>query len=72
MNDRILAPEVRLIGADGSQLGVRRLPEALRTARDLGLDLVEVAPKVDPPLCKIMDYANYRDDQKRRRRGEDD
>jgi translation initiation factor IF-3 len=59
---------VRLIGADGSQLGVKALPEALQIARDSGLDLVEVADKADPPVCKIMDYGKFKYEQDQRRK----
>lgn len=45
---------------DGEQIGIRPLPEALRTARELGLDLVEVADKANPPVCRIMDYGKYK------------
>lgn len=51
---------MRLIGADGNQLGIRPLPEALNMARELELDLVEVADKANPPVCRIMDYGKYR------------
>ena len=59
---------MRLIGADGSQLGVKSTPEALAIARESGLDLVEVADKADPPVCKIMDFGKfkYEQDQKRK------
>jgi translation initiation factor IF-3 len=59
---------VRLIGADGSQLGVKALPDALQIARESGLDLVEVADKADPPVCKIMDYGKYKYEQDQRRK----
>src|SRR5262249_16991786 len=68
INDRIRARQVRLIGSDGSQLGVKPLPEALSIARDQGLDLVEVADKADPPVCKIMDFGKYRYEQDQRRK----
>ena len=68
INDRIRARQVRLIGADGSQLGVKALPEALQIAREQGLDLVEVADKADPPVCKIMDYGKYKYEQDQRRK----
>ena len=48
------------MGADGSQIGIRPLPEALAIARDLDLDLVEVADKANPPVCRIMDYGKYK------------
>jgi translation initiation factor IF-3 len=51
---------VRLVGADGSQIGIIATPDALRQARDLDLDLVEVAPNADPPVCRIMDYGKYK------------
>jgi len=57
-----------LIGADGSQLGVKPLPEALQIARESGLDLVEVADKAEPPVCKIMDYGKYKYEQDQRRK----
>ncbi|MDW3212937.1 MAG: translation initiation factor IF-3 [Ilumatobacteraceae bacterium] len=60
VNDRIRAREVRLIGPDGNQLGIKPVPEALRMARGLDLDLVEVAPMANPPVCRIMDYGKFR------------
>jgi translation initiation factor IF-3 len=51
---------VRLIGPDGGQLGIKPVPEALRMARGLDLDLVEVAPMANPPVCRIMDYGKFR------------
>ncbi|MGZ0230147.1 MAG: translation initiation factor IF-3 [Acidimicrobiales bacterium] len=60
INDRIRAREVRLVAADGEQVGIRPLPEALRMAQELGLDLVEVADKANPPVCRIMDYGKYK------------
>ncbi len=63
VNDRIRAKEVRVVGPDGKQIGVMPLKEALRTAEEMDLDLVEVAPQADPPVCKIMDYGKYRYEQ---------
>jgi translation initiation factor IF-3 len=60
INDRIRAREVRLVGPDGSQIGIKPLPEALALARELDLDLVEVADRADPPVCRIMDYGKYK------------
>jgi len=60
VNDRIRATEVRLVGPDGSQVGIVRLPDALRIARELDLDLVEVAPQANPPVCRLLDYGKYR------------
>ncbi len=60
INDRIRAREVRLIGADGDQIGIRPLAEALDTARAAGLDLVVVADQANPLVCRIMDYGKHR------------
>ncbi|HVC70850.1 MAG TPA: translation initiation factor IF-3 [Acidimicrobiales bacterium] len=62
MNDRIRARDVRLVDPDGLQLGIRPLPEALTLARQLDLDLVEVAPQANPPVCRIMDYGKFKFD----------
>jgi translation initiation factor IF-3 len=51
---------VRLVGPDGAQIGIKPLPEALTMARELELDLVEVADKANPPVCRIMDYGKYK------------
>jgi len=56
-------PRVRLIGVDGSQLGIFALADAQRIADDQNLDLVEVAPEGDPPVCRIMDYGKYKYEQ---------
>jgi translation initiation factor IF-3 len=60
VNKRINAPEVRLVSADGEQVGIVSIEEALNKAKDLGLDLVEVAPSAKPPVCRIMDYGKYK------------
>jgi translation initiation factor IF-3 len=60
LNDRIRSPQVRLVGADGDQIGVVATQEAIRRARELDLDLVEVAPQADPPVCRIMDYGKFK------------
>ncbi|MFN2615191.1 MAG: translation initiation factor IF-3 [Actinomycetota bacterium] len=60
MNDRIRAPEVRVVAPDGSQVGILPLTAALRIARELELDLVEIAPQAKPPVCKLLDYSKYR------------
>ena len=60
MNDRIRSPQVRLVGADGEQIGVVPTQEALRRAAELDLDLVEVAPQANPPVCRIMDYGKFK------------
>lgn len=58
-NHEISAPRVRVIGADGSQVGIISTREAIYKAEEAGLDLVEVSPNADPPVCKIMDYGKY-------------
>lgn len=60
INERILVPEVRLIGPDGEQVGITPLAEALRRAREGDMDLVEVAPQARPPVCRIMDYGKFK------------
>lgn len=60
INDRIRVPKVRVIDENGEQLGVLLTRAALDRAYDLGLDLVEVAPTADPPVCKIMDFGKYK------------
>jgi len=60
VNRGIRAKEVRLISQDGQQLGVVPLNQALEAAEAVGLDLVEVAPQVSPPVCRIMDYGRYK------------
>jgi translation initiation factor IF-3 len=60
INDMITAPEIRLIGADGNQVGIVPLEKGLRTAEEEGLDLVEISPDAKPPVCKVLDYGKYR------------
>lgn len=59
-------PEVRLIGADGSQIGIVPLQQAQDMAREKDLDLVEISPTANPPVCKIMDYGKYVFQQKKK------
>lgn len=66
VNQMIREREVRLIGEDGTQLGIRSVREALELAEAAGLDLVEVAPHVKPPVCRIMDYGKYKYTQSKR------
>ncbi|MBW1982355.1 MAG: translation initiation factor IF-3 [Deltaproteobacteria bacterium] len=66
VNDKIRASQVRLIGPDGTQLGIVPLAEALERAAQEKLDLVEVAPKATPPVCKIMDYGKYKYQQSKK------
>ena len=60
INEDIWAHEVRLVAPDGEQIGIRPLPDALQVARDMNLDLVEVAPNANPPVCRIMDYGKFK------------
>ena len=66
VNHRIRVPEVRVIGADGAMLGVLQTHEAMRMAQEAGLDLVEVNPKADPPVCKILDFGKYKYEEKKK------
>jgi translation initiation factor IF-3 len=66
INEQIRTSQVRLIGVDGSQLGVVSLAEALARASEEKLDLVEVAPKAAPPVCRIMDYGKYKYQQSKK------
>ncbi len=68
INRMIKAAQVRVIGADGSQVGVMPTREAILIAEEQGLDLVEVAPKAKPPVCKIVDYGKFRYERTRRER----
>lgn len=62
-NEEIRASKCRLIGIDGSQLGIFAMDDALRIADDQGFDLVEIAPNADPPVCRIMDYSKFKYEQ---------
>ena len=66
INDHIRVPEVRLIGADGQQVGVMPTKEALALAAEAHLDLVEVAPQASPPVCRIMDYGKFKYQQSKK------
>jgi len=63
INERIRLPEILLIDETGVRVGVVPTAEALQRAQDLGLDLVEVAPNLRPPVCKILDFGKYQYDQ---------
>ena len=67
INGEITAPEIRLIGADGEQIGIVSLATAQQMAEEAELDLVEIAPQAKPPVCRIMDYGKfkYRESKKR-------
>ena len=66
INEQIRISPIRVIGADGDQLGVIDTDEALQQARAVGLDLVEVAPQEKPPVCRIMDFGKFKYQQKKR------
>ena len=66
LNEEIIDKEIRLIGADGAQLGIVSADEANDMAAEQGLDLVKISPNAVPPVCKIMDYSKFCYDQKKR------
>ncbi|WP_218673231.1 translation initiation factor IF-3 [Primorskyibacter flagellatus] len=66
VNERIRAPEIRLIGAEGENVGVVTPARAMEMAADVGLDLVEISPNANPPVCKIMDFGKFKYEQQKR------
>lgn len=66
MNEGIRAREIRVIGPEGENFGVLSLAEALEKARDAGLDLIEISPNANPPVCKITDYGKFKYEQKKK------
>ncbi|WP_311201789.1 translation initiation factor IF-3 [Ruegeria conchae] len=66
VNDKIRAPEIRLIGAEGENVGVVHPAKAMQMASDVGLDLVEISPNANPPVCKIMDFGKFKYEQQKR------
>jgi len=66
INERIRVPQVRVIGDDGEQLGVMDTRDAVRAAREKGLDLVEVAATADPPVCRIIDFGKFQYEAKKK------
>ncbi len=66
INEAIGVPEVRLIGAEGEQIGIVPTPDALERARDADLDLVEVAPQAKPPVTRLLDYSKYKYEQEQK------
>jgi translation initiation factor IF-3 len=66
INERIRVPEVRVIGDDGEQLGVMDTRDAVRKAREQGLDLVEVAANAEPPVCRIIDFGKFQYEAKKK------
>jgi translation initiation factor IF-3 len=65
-NKQIRAQEVRVIGSDGHQVGILSLAQALEVAQDAGLDLVEISPNANPPVCKIVDFGKYMYDEEKK------
>jgi len=65
INNMIRRPEVRVINPEGKQLGIYPIHQALAIAVDLGLDLVEINPKANPPVCRIMDFGKFKYEQKK-------
>lgn len=65
-NERIRVPEIRVIGPEGNQVGVMETREALRLAKEAGLDLVEVSPSARPPVCRILDFGKYMYEQSKK------
>ena len=66
INEQIRDREIRLIGADGEQLGIMSAREAMKIAQEAELDLVKIAPMAKPPVCKIIDYGKYKYEQTRK------
>ncbi|HVF27771.1 MAG TPA: translation initiation factor IF-3 [Pyrinomonadaceae bacterium] len=66
INDRIRVPQVRVITEDGEQLGILETRDAVRRAREQGLDLVEVAPTAEPPVCRIIDFGKFQYETKKK------
>lgn len=66
INDRIRSPEIRLIGADGENVGVVTPARAMALAEEAGLDLVEISPNAEPPVCKIMDFGKFKYEQQKK------
>ena len=65
-NNRITSPEVQVIASDGENLGILSTNEAITTAKNQGLDLIEIAPNAKPPVCKIMDMGKYKYDAQKK------
>ena len=65
-NNRITSPDVQVISSDGDNLGILNTTEAIRKAKEEGLDLIEIAPNANPPVCKIMDMGKYKYDAQKK------
>ncbi|MEM7026936.1 MAG: translation initiation factor IF-3 [Pseudomonadota bacterium] len=67
LNDEITSPEVRLIDAEGEQVGVVKIDDALQHAEEAELDLVEIVPTAEPPVCRVMDFGKYQFEQNKKK-----
>ena len=65
-NNRITSPDVQVIGSDGQNLGILNTNDAINRAKDVGLDLIEIAPNTKPPVCKIMDMGKFKYDAQKK------
>lgn len=66
MNEQIRAPKIRLVDENGEMVGVVTVPEGLRRAEEAGLDLVEISPNAEPPVCKILNYGKFKFEQQKK------
>jgi translation initiation factor IF-3 len=66
VNEQITSKEIRVVGADGEMLGVLSVAKAMELAEQVGLDLVEISPNAEPPVCKILDYGKYKYEQQKK------
>ncbi|MBU3720587.1 MAG: translation initiation factor IF-3 [Burkholderiaceae bacterium] len=66
INGEITAPEIRLVGVDNEAIGIVRVAEAIRMAEEADVDLVEIAPQAEPPVCKLMDYGKFKYQEQKR------
>jgi len=66
LNEDITSPEVRLIGGDGSQVGIVSIEQAMEAAAEADMDLVEIVPTAEPPVCRVMDYGKFRFEENKR------
>jgi len=67
INEQIRAPELRVVGSEGENLGVLKTEEAQKKAKDMGMDLIEISPSAKPPIAKITDYGKFQYDQKKKK-----
>lgn len=67
INEEISVPEVRVVGPEGEMIGVRTISDAIRLAQEAGLDLVEVSPTAEPPVCKILDFGKFKYEEQKKK-----